>query len=152
VDRKTVNVMAMILQDLAMVALPLLVITVVRTAAERFSVSELARSVEWPFASTLLYGQALLKFNAGVGLRTSRRLAIAGLVNTIVFVLLVTSAVILALAVSNETGPSSRALVAIQLSIFVLSIPTFVVVAGVGIFLGAADGSQDSPGEPRRSR
>jgi hypothetical protein len=132
------------LQELLFVLLPLVVLAVVMLGSDR-SIEELSRSEEWSFAAAVLMGQAAVWAGADEtrGSRSGARLA-----TTAILVLGLVPA--LGILMLMLRGAPSRALVAAQIALFVLSVGVFIVAARAG--RGAVpviDGVESVSGHPR---
>jgi hypothetical protein len=128
---RTRGAVASIAAELLFVFLPLIVIAIIRLN-NGSTVRELLSVPDWSFGTAILLGQGLVKLVSGVAAQrpAARWQVVALIVSAMVVLGLVPSLMVLALMLTQTTP--SVALVATQMSLFVLSVVIFLVFGSLG--------------------
>ena len=129
-ERNEWNIMWSIISELLFILLPLIVITIVMLHKGN-DFWKILSSVEWSFATAILFGHAVVKLVSGSTKSNNwmwERVALA--VATIVVILLVPSLIILVLILSSDNPTTG--LVWSQIVLFVIGCFVFIFVGGAG--------------------
>lgn len=127
----SIDTLLSLLAELLFIILPLLVWGFVFTLHQGKDLAQLVHTPEWSFAASILFGQGLVKFVAGV--TKARALVwerVAAVVAACIVLGLIPSLTVLALIMITATPQPE--LIAAQLVLFALSVVGFVALGGIG--------------------